>query len=409
MTAAGRAVALEMDAADHLAPFRGRFLIPPGTIYMDGNSLGLLSRDGEAALARVTAEWKAKGIQGWLEGERPWLSYAEGLGAEVAPLVGAAADEVVATGSTTVNLHALARAFYEPGGERTKLLADDLTFPSDVYAVRSQVALRGLDPARHLVLAPTREGRFLDEEGIVASMTGDVALAVLPSVLYRSGQLLDMARLTGEARRRGIPIGFDCSHSVGVVPHRFDEWGVDFAFWCGYKYLGGGPGCPAFLYLNQRHFAREPALPGWFGYRKDRQFEMRTEFEHQHGAGGWQISSPSILGAAPLEGSLRIIREAGIGAIRAKSLEMTSYLMALADETLCEAPHDFQIGTPREAERRGGHVALEHARSPAIFEALTARGVIADLRPPNVIRVAPSPLYNTYEEIWQVVRHISEI
>jgi kynureninase len=407
---AGRSGALEMDAADPLARFRGRFFIPHDTIYMDGNSLGLLSKDGEAAAKRITEEWKALGIEGWLEGETPWLRYAEALGAAVAPLVGASPDEVVATGSTTVNLHALVATFYKPDGRRTRLLADNLTFPSDVYALRSQVAMRGLDPERHLVFASSSDGRCLDEDAIISQMNDEVALAVLPSVLYRSGQLLDVARLTDEAHRRGILIGLDCSHSVGALPHCFDEWGVDFAVWCGYKYLNGGPGCPAFLYVNRIHFEREPVLAGWFGYRKDKQFEMLTEFDHQLGAGGWQISSPCILSAAPLEGSLRIIDEAGIDAIREKSVKMTSYLMALTDETLCKAPFDFHIGTPREPERRGGHVALEHAtKSPALFKALGRRRVVTDLRPPNIVRIAPSPLYNTYEDIWRVVRHIKEI
>ncbi len=406
----GRSVALEMDANDPLARFRRRFFIPRDTIYMDGNSLGLLSKDGEAAAKRITEEWKSLGIEGWLGGETPWLGYAEALGAAVAPLVGASPDEVVATGSTTVNLHALVATFYQPVGTRTKLLADNLTFPSDVYALRSQVAMRGLDPERHLVFAPARDGRYLDEDGIISQMNEEVAVAVLPSVLYRSGQLLDVARLTDEAHRHGILIGLDCSHSVGALPHHFDEWGVDFAVWCGYKYLNGGPGCPAFLYVNRIHFERVPVLAGWFGYRKDKQFELLTEFEHQRGAGGWQISSPCILSAAPLEGSLRIIGEAGIDAIREKSVKMTSYFISLADEALCKAPFDFRIGTPREPQRRGGHVALEHAaKSAPLFEALGRRRVIADLRPPNVVRIAPSPLYNTYEDIWHVVRHIKEI
>ena len=410
MNPTGLSFATDMDTADPLASFRRRFIIPADTIYMDGNSLGLLSRDGEACVRRITEEWKTLGIEGWLKAERPWLEYSEVLGGEVAPLVGASPDEVVATGTTTVNLHALVTTFYKPNGHRTKLLADDLTFPSDVYAIRSQVLLRGLDPDKHLVFSPVRDGRFLDEDGIVDMMGEEVALVVLPSVLYRSGQLLDVRRLTEEAHRRGILIGFDCSHSVGAIPHRFDEWDVDFAFWCGYKYLNGGPGCPAFLFVNKKHFDREPALAGWFGYRKDRQFDMRTEFEHQRGAGGWQIGSPSMLSTAPLEGSLGIFREAGIDAVREKSTKMTSYLVSLLDETLCRPPYNFTIGTPREPERRGGHIALEHVdKSSAVFEALAARRVIADLRPPNIIRIAPCALYNTYEEIHQVVGHIREI
>jgi len=237
----------------------------------------------------------------------------------------------------------------------------------------------------------------------------NVALVFLPSVLYRSGQLLDIRQLTEEAHRRGIVIGFDCCHSVGSVPHYFDKWDVDFALWCSYKYLNGGPGSAAFLYVNKKHFNREPALAGWFGYVKDRQFDMSLEFEHSRSAGGWQISSPAILSSAPLEGSLRVTLEAGIEAIRAKSLEMTSYLMFLVDEVLSQSPYDFSIGTPREDERRGGHVAIEHEEGLRISEALRSRGVVADFRPPNIVRIAPVPLYNTYHEVWQVVQHLRDI
>jgi kynureninase len=396
-----------LDASDPLAGLRARFFSPAGKIYVDGNSLGLLSKDSLEGLTRVVEEWRTRAIGGWFEGEKPWLRVAERLGGEMAPFVGAEADEVVATGTTSVNLHTLVSTFYQPRPPRTKILADELNFPADIYALSSQVRVRGLDPARHLVLVPSADGRVLDESKIVERMTDEVAVAVLPSVLYRSGQLLDMALLTREAHSRGILIGFDCSHSAGVIPHRFDEWGVDFAFWCSYKYLNGGPGATAFLYVNRRHFEREPGLAGWFGFKKERQFEMLLDFEHEPSAGGWQISSPAILSAAPIEGALQILREAGIDAVREKSLRMTSYLIHLVDALASEEPYAFRVGTPREGERRGGHVAVEHPSSAAgVFAALTRRGVIGDLRPPNVIRICPSPLYNTYHEIWRVVAHL---
>lgn len=405
-----RDFALELDASDPLARFRPRFFLPQGKIYFDGNSLGLMSKDGEAALFRVVDEWKQRGIEAWTDIEEPWIDFAERVGARLAPLVGAEPEEVVATGSTTVNLHALVSTFYHPQGSRTKILGDELTFPSDIYALRSQVRLRGLDPETNLVLVRSDDGHRLDESRIIDAMTPEVAVAVLPSVLYRSGQLLDVARLSRAARDRGILIGFDCSHSVGVLPHRLDDWGVDFAFWCSYKYLNGGPGCPAFLYVNKRHVGREPGLAGWFGYRKDKQFEMLIDFEYERAAGGWQISSPGILGVAPIEGSLAVLHEAGIEAIREKSLKMTSYLIHLVDQRLPEERTGLRIVTPRKPEARGGHVALEHADlSPHVFDALARRGVVVDLRPTSVIRIAPSPLYNTFDEIWQVVEHLKEI
>lgn len=398
-----------LDEEDALQ-FRDRFYTPEGTIYMDGNSLGLLSKDAEKSLIKALTEWKTLGIKGWLEGNPPWFYLAEILGAAASNLVGAAPEEVVVTGTTTVNLHSLVSTFYTPEGKKTKILADELDFPTDIYALKSQIKLKGLAPEDHLVLAPSRDGRFLDEEDIIELMDEDTALVVLPSVLYRSGQLLDIPYLTEEAHKRDIPIGFDCSHSVGVVPHFLDEWGVDFAFWCSYKYLNGGPGSTAFLYINKKHFGKEPALAGWFGNVKETQFDMSLDFEYARSAGGWQISSPAILSSVPLEGALRITLEAGIENIREKSLKMTSYLMYLLDECLSGEPYSFTVGTPREPHKRGGHVAVEHEKEAfKINEALKARGVVPDFRPPNIIRIAPIPLYNTYHEVWQVVQYLKEI
>lgn len=400
--------AKKLDSDDPLAKFRNRFHIPEGTIYVDGNSLGLSSIDSERTVLRVLNEWKTLGIRGWLEAKHPWFYLAEELGAKCAKLVGAEPEEVVATGTTTINIHSLVNTFYQPESKK-KILADELNFPTDIYALRSAIKLKGLDPNENLVLAPSKDGRFLEEDKIVELMDKDVALVFLPSVLYRSGQLLDMQYLTTEAHKKGIPIGFDCSHSVGAVQHYFDEWSVDFALWCSYKYLNGGPGGTAFLYINKKHFDREPALAGWFGYVKDKQFDMSLDFRHAQSAGGWQISSPAILSLAPIEGSLSIILEAGMKAIRTKSLKMTSYLMYLVDETLSEPPYNFKIGTSREAKRRGGHVAIEHEEGMRISEGLGAKGVVSDFRPPNVIRVAPIALYNTYHEIWQIAQHLREI
>ncbi len=401
--------AARLDAADPLAWARQRFAVPPETIYMLANSLGLMPLAADTAVGRVLEEWRDLGIGGWLEGEPPWFWLAERLGEAAAPLVGAGPDEVVCTGTTTFNLHSLAATFYRPQGERTRILACALDFPTDIYALKSQIALRGLDWRRELELIGG-EGGPVDEAAIVAAMSPRTALVVLPSVLYRSGQLLDVARLAAAARERGIPLGLDCSHSAGVLPHRLSEWGVDFAFWCGYKWLCGGPGAPAFLYLARRHFDREPGLAGWFGYRKDRQFDLALDFEPARAAGGWQVSSPGILGAAAVQGALDVIREAGIERIRARSLDLTEQLMDLADRLLSGPPYGFRVATPREPERRGGHVALVgNPEARRIKEALLARGVVADFRPPDVIRLAPSPLYSTHAEVLAVVRHIREV
>lgn len=399
----------KLDAEDSLSKFHERFYIPEGTIYVNGNSLGLMSKDAEVSVLRALNEWKTLGVGGWLETKNPWFYLAERLGAMCAKLVGAEPSEVVATGTTTVNIHSLVNTFYRPSGRRKKILADELTFPTDIYALRSIVKLRGLNPHSSLLLAQSEDGRTLDEDRIVDLMNDDVSLVFLPSVLYRSGQLLDVKYLTEEAHERGILIGFDCSHSVGALPHYFDKWDVDFALWCSYKYLNGGPGSTAFLYVNKRHFDHEPALAGWFGYVKDKQFDMSLKFEHAKSAGGWQISSPAILSSAPLEGSLQMILEAGIQEIREKSLKITSYLIYLVDELLSKQPYNFAVGTPRESERRGGHVAIEHEEALKISEALRARGVVPDFRPPNIIRIAPSSLCTTYHDVWKAVQHLKDI
>ncbi len=223
----GKEGAQILDREDVLSGFRQRFYLLPKKIYMDGNSLGLLSQDAEEGLHRMIDQWKRLGINGWLEAEPPWFGYAEELGKRQASLVGALPEEVVMTSSTTVNLHALVGTFYHPQGKRKKILADELNFPSDIYALKSQIESKGYDPGRDLVLVKSRDGRTLEEEDIVRAMDDEIALILLPGVLYRSGQLLDMAYLSKKAHEKGIPIGFDCSHSVGAVPHHFDRWDVD--------------------------------------------------------------------------------------------------------------------------------------------------------------------------------------
>ena len=402
--------AKKLDAEDTLAQFRERFYIPQDTIYVDGNSLGLLSKDSETSLLRVINEWKTLAINGWFIAERPWYYFSEDLGKMIAPLVGAKTNEVVATGTTTVNIHALISSFYVPKGKKTKILADVLNFPTDIYALRSQIELKGLDPQEHLVLAPSSDGRYLDEKIIIDLMTDDIALIFLPSVLFRNGQLLDMSLLTKEAHKRDILIGFDCSHSVGAIPHYFNKWEVDFAVWCSYKYMNSGPGSSAYLYVNEKHFDRKPGLVGWFGNNKDTQFNMSLDFEPSDNAGRWQISSPGIIGAAAMEGAVKIILEAGIEAIREKSLKLTSYLIYLIDEILSKEPYNFIIGSPRDIKRRGGHIALEREEhSFEICEALKSYGVVPDFRPKNIIRIAPSALYNTFHDIWQIVQYLKKI
>jgi kynureninase len=398
------------DAADPLASFRGRFYLQPGTIYMDGNSLGLCSRDAERTLLRVLEEWKAQGIDAWLNADPPWYTLAEDLGALMAPLVGAEPDEVIVTASTTVNLHTLTAGFYRPEGRRRKIIATALDFPSDIYALQSQVRLHGGDPASDIAIVTSRDGRMIEEEDIIAAMTDETAIAILPAVYYRSGQLLDIGRLTAAAHDCGALIGIDGCHSVGLVPHEFDRWGVDFAFWCTYKYLNSGPGSTAGLYVNRRHFGVAPGLAGWWGSNKATQFDMVHAFSGAGNAGAWQIGTPPLLSTVPLQGSLQMFREAGIDRVRAASLARTDYLIDLIEAMgLTDAPYNYSIGTPRDHARRGGHVAVEHAEAARIGKALKARGVVPDFRPPNIVRLAPIALYTAYDECWQAAQHLKAI
>jgi kynureninase len=402
-----RAFAVELDDRDPLAALRDRFYVPEGDRYMDGNSLGLMSTDAEAALERAVDEWRDLAIRGWGEADPDWFHYPERLGDRLAPLVGAKESEVVVGNSTTVNIHTLIGTMLDAYGAET-ILVDDLDFPTDHYAIRAQLRQRGLDPADHLVVAESSDGRTVTVDDVERALeTNDVDVVFLPTVLYRSGQLLDVAAIADLAREHGALFGVDAAHSVGAVPHEFDANGVDFAVWCSYKYLNGGPGAVAGLYVNEEHFGAPPALAGWWGNDKATMFEMRTTYDQAPDAGAWQIGTPPILATAPLDGALDVVEDAGVDALREKSVALTEYLVALTDARLAE--HGFSVGTPRDPERRGGHVALEHPEGYRISEALRDRGIVVDYRPPNVVRVAPSPYYVTFEEVWSVVDDLVEI
>lgn len=396
-----------LDQQDDLKIYRQEFYVSEHTIYFDGNSLGLLSKRAEQATDTLLASWKKYAIDGWTEGTHPWFYLSEKLGAMSAALIGAKPEEVITTGSTTTNLHQLVASFFKPEGKRTKILADELNFPSDIYALKSQLQLHGLNPEEHLVQVKSKDGNTLQNQVIINAMTDDVALIVLPGVLYRSGQILDMQTLTMEAHKRGILIGFDLCHSIGSIPHHLNDWGVDFAFWCTYKHLNGGPGSVGGLYVNEKHFGKDPGLAGWFGSAKDKQFDMEHTFTAEVHAGSYQIGTPHLLSAAPLLGSLEIFEEAGIEQIRKKSLHLTTYMMKLVEDQL--ADYQFKVANPKDEITRGGHIFLEHPEAARICKALKADGVIPDFRNPNGIRLAPVALYNTFEEVWQTVQILKTI
>lgn len=405
--AVGQEHAASRDAADPLAEFYDRFLHPEDAYYMDGNSLGPLSEDAKKAVESLLDDWQTLAIRGWEEAKPPWFYYGERLGDRLAPLVGAPPDTCVVTGGTTVNIHTLIGSFLDAHQGDT-VLANELDFPTDHYAIRSQLRQRGSDRAVGLLTVESRDGRTIKTADVTAAITEhEPDIVFMPSVLYRSGQLLDIEAITETAHEYGAVAGFDLAHSIGVVPHELDAADVDFAVWCSYKYLDGGPGAVGGLYVNESHFDLEPALAGWWGHEKSTQFEMRSTFTPADDAGAWQISTPPLLAMAPLDGALDIIEAAGIDEIRTKSLTMTAYLQFLVDEKLEEV--GYENGTPREATRRGGHVAIEHDNAYQISQALRDRGVVVDFRPPNVIRVCPSPLSTRFEEVWAVTDVMREI
>lgn len=400
--------AAALDRADALARWRAEFHVRPGEIYLDGNSLGLLCRPAEAAAVRALAEWRALGINGWTDATPPWVDLPETIAAQLAPLIGAAPDEICLTSSTTGNLHQLLATLFQPAAGRSVILGDQLNFSSDAHAITSHLRLRGLDPAKHYREVQSRDGRTLLEADIVAAFAPDVQLAVLPAVLFTSGQLLDVARLTRAARERGVRLVWDCSHSIGAVPHAFDADGVDAAFWCSYKYLNAGPGAVGGLYLNRRYFDRAPGLAGWWGVKLSRRFAMAHVHEPAAGAAALHVGTPHLLSLAPLGGALELFAAAGgIAPLRAKSLALTRFLMELIDAEL--APLGFEVANPRNDAARGGHVALAHPEAWRICQALKAARVVPDFRPPGIVRLAPAALYNTFADCAEAVARLKTV
>jgi kynureninase len=402
------ASAAELDRADPLARLRSEFYLHEGEIYLDGNSLGLMSRPAESAAQRVLEEWRQLGINGWTDAQPPWVELPERIAGALAPLIGAASAQICLTSSTTGNLHQLLATLFTPKPGKDVILGDVLNFSSDAHAITSHLRTRGLDPARHYREVGSRDGRTLNEEDIIHAMTADLQLAVLPSVLFTSGQLLEMRRLSRIAREREIVLIWDCSHSIGAVPHAFTEDEIDAAFWCSYKYLNGGPGAVGGLYLHPRHLGRAPGIAGWWGVRLDRRFAMSHVHEPARGAAAFHVGTPHLLSLAPLGGALELFAQAGgMTALRAKSLALTRFLMERIDADL--ASLGFTVVNPRDDARRGGHVALAHPDAWRICQALKQARVVPDFRQPDVIRLAPTALYNTFTDCAEAVARLAHV
>lgn len=401
-----------MDEADVLAPLRAEFHVPvradgsPG-IYFCGHSLGLPPRQAATIVNEELAAWARYGVEGHFESARPWLSYHEQLAPGLARLAGALPSEVVAMNSLTINLHLMLMSFYRPTSERPCIVIEKSAFPSDRYAVASQVTQRGFDPARCVIEIEPRPGESLlrtdDVCELLEQRGSTIATVMLPGVQYLSGQYLDMNTIAACAHRCGAVVGFDLAHAMGNVPLALHDWNADFAVWCSYKYLNSGPGAIGGCFVHERH-ARAfdlPRLAGWWGHDKASRFEMPERFDALPGAEGWQISNPSVLSAAPLIASLALFDRAGIERLRDKSIALTGALATLLVERLRE---HVTILTPADPAARGCQLSLRLQRSPAdarrVHASLTAEGFACDWREPDVVRVAPVPLYNTFGEVW---------
>lgn len=403
----GLEFAKELDKLDKLHNIRDRFYLNEGEIYMDGNSLGLSSKDAEESLLNVFDVWRKEGIKIWGVEDGRYFNFSKNLAEKLKNLINADANEIIVMGSTTSNIHQGLATFYKPTKERYKIIVDELNFPTDIYAVKSMLNLKGYKIEDALIEIKSRDGRTICEEDIISKMADDVALILLPSVLYRSAQLLDMDLITSEAHKRGIVVGWDLCHSIGSVPHDFKKIDPDFAVWCSYKYLNAGPGATAGMYINRKHFNKSTGLRGWFGSKDESQFLMSHDFDQDTDANGWLLGTHNMFSMAPLDGVLNIFNEVGMENIRAKSLHITAYLMYLIDNKLSK--YGYSIGNPREDHRRGGHVCLEHDEAYRISLALRDNNVIPDYREPNVIRLAPVALYVSYEEVYHLVEILERI
>jgi kynureninase len=412
--------ALQLDSDDSLRRFREKFYLPLGKdgkqlIYFAGNSLGLMPKSAEAIVEEELNNWAKLGVDAHHATGTPWYTYHEALREPTARLVGAKPLEVICMNSLTVNLHLMMATFYRPTKSRFKILMEEPAFPSDTYAIKTQIAHRGLDPRDALILARPCKSEFtLRVEDIIDLMEKDadqLAVVVLAGVNFFTGQLFDIEKIAAAARKRGIVAGFDLAHAAGNVPLALHDWDVDFAVWCSYKYLNAGPGAVAGAFVHERHATNTklPRLAGWFGNDPNTRFRLHLEpeFIPVASADGWQISNPPIFAMAPLRASLAIFDEAGgMELLRAKSVRLTGYLEFLLTEI---GSKKFTVITPRNPDARGCQLSiLAHEHPKELFSELQAANVKCDFREPNVIRVAPTPLYNTFHEVWRFARTLAQ-
>jgi kynureninase len=405
----------QFDHEDSLAGYRDQFLIPPHQggeqIYLCGNSLGLQPAEAARCVQDELDAWGERAVEGHFAGARPWTRYQEALREPLARLAGARPDEITVMNTLTVNLHLLLVSFFTPVGSRTRIVTERQPFPSDRYTLASQLRWHGLDPEEHLVeIGAGSDSMIVDETALETYLEehGDrVALVLWSGVHYASGQAFDLGRIARAAHDAGALVGFDLAHAIGNVPLNLHEDGPDFAAWCHYKYLNAGPGAIAGAFVHRRHHEREnlQRLDGWWGVGLERRFLMERDFHPAAGADAWQLSTPPTLAMAPLRASLELFEQAGMEALRAKSVALTGVLEQLIRE---QANDRLEILTPSETERRGCQLSLRvragREAGKHLFAQLNSAGIIGDWREPDIIRVAPVPLYNRFDDCWTLVR-----
>ena len=404
------------DTADPLQRFRAQFHLPRfGDVeqaYFVGNSLGLQPRGVRAQVEDVLDKWAMEAVEGHFRGNSQWMTYHRLLSAQLAEIVGAQPEEVVAMNSLTANLHFLMVGFYRPTAERPAILMEAGAFPSDRYALESQVRFHGFDPDTDLIeVQPGADGLFgIDAVAAAIEEHGHrLALVLWPGVQYRTGEAFDLAEIARLGHAAGAVVGFDLAHAAGNLPLRLHDSNADFAVWCHYKYLNSGPGAVAGAFVHARHAITDrPRFAGWWGHDAATRFRMGPDFQPTPGAEGWQLSNPPILGLAPLRASLDLFTEAGMPALRSKSEALTGYLDTLIRSQLDDV---LDIVTPRDVARRGAQLSLRvrggREQGRALFEYLSDNGVLGDWREPDVIRISPAPLYNTHADVLRFVRGVA--
>lgn len=412
--------ARHMDEKDELGAFREQFFIPPAkggpSLYFCGNSLGLQPKKTRSALWMELEKWAKEGIDGFFSEKDGWLKYHERIAPLAAKVVGAEPHEVIAMNALTVNLHLLMVSFYRPDKNRFKIIMEAGAFPSDQYAIASQVQFHGFDPAEAIVEVAPREGEtLLRTEDILKTIDqqgAETALVLLSGIQYFTGQWFDMEGITQKGHEVGAVVGWDLAHAAGNVPMQLHDWGVDFAVWCTYKYLNSGPGAISGAFVHERH-AKNPDLPrfaGWWGHDLEARFLMRKGFQPMFGAAGWQLSTAQVLPMAAHMASLELFDQAGINPLRQKSLKLTGFLEHIFQE-LNQQGRDFQFLTPTDPAQRGAQLSLfVGPEGKDLFDYLLKNGVVADWREYNlpdgkgggVIRIAPAPMYNTFEEVYRL-------